>query len=133
MAMSSNLKQPCFSYKTKFTHLEIECMKLEMNYDDGTKKMRKCQRLLGKEGIEGLLFVEDRFQSVATQLNFNQGAEFFDNWLEVLVDTAEEKSIMQVSGIAKVDCTIPRFNAEIKKFYRKYCDAEAKDTVFECL
>eukprot|EP00957_Ditylum_brightwellii_P045987 3488419-Ditylum_brightwellii.AAC.1 len=91
MATSSNLKQPCFSYKTKFIHSEMECVKLEMNYDDGTKQMRKCQRFSGKKGIEGLLFVEDRFQSVATQLNFDQGAEFFDNWLEVLVYTTEDK------------------------------------------
>eukprot|EP00957_Ditylum_brightwellii_P186832 14226278-Ditylum_brightwellii.AAC.1 len=79
MATSSNLKQPCFAYKPKFKHSEMEHVKLEINYDDGIKKTRKCQRFLGKEGIEGLLFVEDRFQSVATQLNFDQGTEFFDN------------------------------------------------------
>eukprot|EP00957_Ditylum_brightwellii_P154025 11723057-Ditylum_brightwellii.AAC.1 len=71
----------------------MEYVKLEMNYDDGTKKTRKRQRFSGKEGIEG--------------------AEFFDNWLEVLVDTAEDKWITQVSGIADADHTIPRFNAEI--------------------
>eukprot|EP00957_Ditylum_brightwellii_P057469 4357007-Ditylum_brightwellii.AAC.1 len=91
----------------------MEYVKLEMNYDDRTKKTRKCQRFLGKEEIEG--------------------AEFFDNWLEVLVDTAEDKWTTQVSGIANIDFMIPRFNAKIKKFYRKYCDAEAKDTVFEYL
>eukprot|EP00957_Ditylum_brightwellii_P023836 1798335-Ditylum_brightwellii.AAC.1 len=61
MATSGNLKQPCFTYETKFTHSEMEYVKLEMNYDDGTKKTRKCQRFWGKEGIEGLLFVEDGF------------------------------------------------------------------------
>eukprot|EP00957_Ditylum_brightwellii_P147504 11232870-Ditylum_brightwellii.AAC.1 len=110
MAMSGNLKQPCFAYEPKFKHSEMEYVKLKINYDDGTKKTRKCQRFLGKEGIEGLLSVEDRFRSVATQLNFDQGTAFFDNWLEVLVDTAEDKWIMQ-----------------------EYCDAEAKDTVFEYL
>eukprot|EP00957_Ditylum_brightwellii_P184383 14043997-Ditylum_brightwellii.AAC.1 len=111
----------------------MECVKLEMNYDDGMKKTRKCQRFSGKEGIEGLLFVEDRFWSVTTQLNFNQGTEFFNNWLEVLVDIAEDKWIIQVRRIAVVDCMIARFDLEMKKFYRKYCDAEVNDTVFGCL
>eukprot|EP00957_Ditylum_brightwellii_P182195 13880959-Ditylum_brightwellii.AAC.1 len=91
----------------------MEYVKLKMNYDDGSKKARKCQRFSGKEG---LLFVEDRFRSV-----------------EVVVDTLEDKWMTQVSGITEALCTIPRFNAEIMKFYRKYCDAKAKDTVFEYL
>eukprot|EP00957_Ditylum_brightwellii_P206937 15350655-Ditylum_brightwellii.AAC.2 len=84
MATSGNLKQPCFVHELKFKHLEMECVKLEINYDDGTKKARKCQRFSGKEGIKGLLFVEDRFCSA-----------------EVLVDTAEDKWMAQVSGFAE--------------------------------
>eukprot|EP00957_Ditylum_brightwellii_P019014 1431082-Ditylum_brightwellii.AAC.1 len=133
MATSGNLKQLCFVYEQKFKHLEMEYVKLEMNYDDGSKKTGKYQRFSGKEGIKGLLFVEDRFRNVASQLNCDQGIKFFDNWQEVLVDTAKDKWMTQVSGIMEASHTIPRFNAEIKKFYRKYCDVEAKDTVFEYL
>eukprot|EP00957_Ditylum_brightwellii_P111601 8512270-Ditylum_brightwellii.AAC.1 len=60
-------------------------------YDNGTTKTKKCPVFIGAEGIEGFLYVDEHFRSVAHQLEFTTGAELFDNFEEILTDSAEEK------------------------------------------
>eukprot|EP00957_Ditylum_brightwellii_P036190 2741733-Ditylum_brightwellii.AAC.1 len=56
---SGCLKQPCFLYKSTFKHSDVEKVQLVQQYDDGLTKTKKCPMFSGKEGIEGLLYVEE--------------------------------------------------------------------------
>eukprot|EP00957_Ditylum_brightwellii_P023930 1804419-Ditylum_brightwellii.AAC.1 len=85
------LKQPCILYETKVKHLDLKRVKLVQSYDDGTAKIKKCPVFLGTEGIEGLLYVEERFCSIAWQLHYTTGVEIFDNFKEILTNSVEEK------------------------------------------
>eukprot|EP00957_Ditylum_brightwellii_P023931 1804420-Ditylum_brightwellii.AAC.1 len=67
-------------------------MKLVQLHDDGTIKIKKCPAILGTEEIEGLLFVEEQFCSIAWQLHYATGVEIVDNFEEILLTgLAEEK------------------------------------------
>eukprot|EP00957_Ditylum_brightwellii_P018009 1356970-Ditylum_brightwellii.AAC.1 len=70
--------------------------------------------------MEGLLYVEEHFRSVAWQLNFTEGSELFDNFEEVLTDSAEEKWDTLTSGIDQLSRSADRFDHAIKEFYLKY-------------
>eukprot|EP00957_Ditylum_brightwellii_P085083 6469184-Ditylum_brightwellii.AAC.1 len=87
------LKQPCILYETKFKHSDLERVKLVQLHDDGTTKIKKCPVFLGTEGIEGLLYVEERFRSVAQQLHYTTGVEMFDNFKEILTDQWRKNGI----------------------------------------
>eukprot|EP00957_Ditylum_brightwellii_P022691 1711237-Ditylum_brightwellii.AAC.1 len=62
-----------------------------------------CAFFTGEEGIEGLLFVEERFRKIARQFNYTDGKEFFDNFETVLADNAEMKWDNLVGGIDLAD------------------------------
>uniref|UniRef100_A0A6V2AN04 Uncharacterized protein n=1 Tax=Ditylum brightwellii TaxID=49249 RepID=A0A6V2AN04_9STRA len=87
----------------------------------------------GKEGIEGLMYVEECFRSIAHQLDYTTGMELFNNFEEILTDTTEEKWENLMSGIVDADKTDMRFNTEIALFYQTYCDNEARDIMFDYL
>ena len=72
-------------------HSKLERLKLSQAYADGSTKTKKCPCFSGEHGIECLLYVENCFHNIARQLDFTTGVELFDNFEEVLVDTAEEK------------------------------------------
>eukprot|EP00957_Ditylum_brightwellii_P088089 6710460-Ditylum_brightwellii.AAC.1 len=59
--------------------------------------------------------------------------ELFNNFKEILIDTAEGKWENLMSGIADTDKTDMRFNMEIALFYHTYCDNEARDIMFDYL
>eukprot|EP00957_Ditylum_brightwellii_P206165 15347100-Ditylum_brightwellii.AAC.1 len=101
------LKQPCIEYETRFKHSDLERVKLSQQYNNGTTKTKKCLVFTGAEGIEGLLYVEKH--------------------------SAEEKWDTIVSGIEAMARSVNRFDRAIKAFYLKYCDAQAKDTMFQYL
>ena len=88
--MDKVLKKPCIQYKLKFIALELEKVKLRQSYDDGTSAEKKCPIFSGKEGIEGLLYVEEKFLEIARHLNYDTGVELYDRFEEVLTDTTEE-------------------------------------------
>eukprot|EP00957_Ditylum_brightwellii_P052289 3965751-Ditylum_brightwellii.AAC.1 len=111
----------------------MEKVKLIQSYDDGTTRTKKCSVFSGTEGIEGLLYVEERFRSVTKQLTYNDGPSLFNNFEEVLQDTAKDKWENLASQVAEADRDVPCFNEEIKKFYLSYCDNEAKDTMIDYL
>ena len=67
----------------------------------------------GKEGIEGLLYVEEKFLKIACHLNYDTGIKFYDGFEEVLTDTAEEHWENIASGIANEDKTPEHFRAWI--------------------
>jgi len=88
--LRASMKAPCMEYKAKFKHSELEKVKLTQTYDDGSTKTKKAPIFTGIEGIEGLLYVEEHFRSIANTLQF-EDTELFDNFAECLTDTAEEK------------------------------------------
>ena len=88
--LRSTLKQPCIKYEPTFKHEDLEKVSLMQRYDDGTKK-KNCPTFTGEHGIESLLYVEDRYRGVCRQLEFTDGDEIFDNFEEVVLETAEEK------------------------------------------
>eukprot|EP00957_Ditylum_brightwellii_P194759 14835458-Ditylum_brightwellii.AAC.1 len=97
-------------------------------YNNGTTKTKKCPVFTGAEGIEGLLYVEERFRSVARQLEFTTGAKLLDNFEEILTNSAEEKWGTIVSNIDAATRSPGGFENVIKALYLKYCDTTAKDT-----
>ena len=88
--MSASLKE-CMSCKCPFTHSDFDTVKLEQVFNDGTKKTSRAPIFTGKYHAEGLLCVEDKFRKACDKLQFNTGAELFDNWEEVIADMAEGK------------------------------------------
>ena len=94
---------------------------------------KKCPTFTGKEGIEGLLYVEEKFCKISRQLNYDDGEEQFDTWNDCLDDSAEEKWDTLVSGIPNDQRTVARFNTEMKNYHRHYMDNEARDTLVDYL
>jgi hypothetical protein len=120
-------------YEAIFKHSDLERIKLTQSYDDGSTRTKKCPMFTGAEGIEGLLYVEERFRGIARQLNFDTGAELFNNFEEVITDTAEDKWDGIVSGIQPGDRDPARFDQAMGEFYMKYCNNQARDTMLEYL
>jgi hypothetical protein len=127
------LKSNCIDYKSSFIHSELERVKLTQTYADGSSKTKKCPTFSGEHGIESLLYVEERFRNIARQLSFDTGRELFDNFEEILTDSAEEKWENIVAGIGAAGRTANQFNTEMTNFYLRYVDNEARDTMFKYL
>eukprot|EP00957_Ditylum_brightwellii_P044849 3402383-Ditylum_brightwellii.AAC.1 len=111
----------------------MEKIKLFQNYDNGTTHNKKCPIFMGAEDIEGLLYVNERFRGIAWQLKFDTGPELFDNFKEVITDATEDKWDGIVGGILPKNGDLANFDESIKKFYLKYCDKQARDTMLEYL
>eukprot|EP00957_Ditylum_brightwellii_P069937 5310857-Ditylum_brightwellii.AAC.1 len=77
------LKQSYMKYEATFKHSNLERIKLAQSYNDGSTCTKKCPIFTGAQGIEGLLYVEERFRGIAQQLNFDTGAKLFNNFEEV--------------------------------------------------
>eukprot|EP00957_Ditylum_brightwellii_P082072 6240998-Ditylum_brightwellii.AAC.1 len=107
MAYLASLKEPCMKYKPRLLHSDLETIKIKQEYNDGSSKTKMCPLFTGEGGIEGLLFVEERFQKIACQLSCNTGAEFFDNLKDALADSTEMKWDNFVSAISVADQTEP--------------------------
>eukprot|EP00957_Ditylum_brightwellii_P043255 3277935-Ditylum_brightwellii.AAC.1 len=60
----------------------MEKVKLIQLYDDGTTRTKKCPVFSGTEEIEGLLYVEEIFRSVAKYLTCDDGPSLFNNFEE---------------------------------------------------
>ena len=130
--LRTTLKQPCMQYKPTFEHEKLEKVALIQVYDGMTKK-KKCPTFTGEFGIESLLYVEDRYRAVSRQLDYTTGAELFDNFEEVVLNTAEEKWMNLVQNLTPAEKTPARFDALINRFYLSYCDSDSRDTMFKYL
>ena len=71
------------------SHSDFDAVKLEQLFNDGTKRTARVPVFTGKCHIEGLPCVEDKFRKACAKLSFATGAEMFDNFEEVIADTAE--------------------------------------------
>jgi hypothetical protein len=119
-------------YETEFEHSDLEKVKLSQQFDDRTKRVKNCPVFSGKYGLESLLYVEDRFRKVATQLTWTD-EELFIGFEEVLLDHAEDEWEDIVQGLAPADRDDDTFDACIQLFYLKYCSEEARDEMFKYL
>jgi hypothetical protein len=130
--MATALRATIIPYKTELVPSELTTVKLKQNFDDGTYREKKCPVFTGEHGIEALLYVEERFRKIASKtLLWTTGAELFDGFEEVLLDTALNNWEDLTSTIADVDKTPASFEATIQALYRKYVGAEARDIQFE--
>ena len=127
------VRPPCIEYESKFQHSKLEKVKLMQTWDDGTKSKKKCPVFTGENGIEALLYVEDRFNSICRQLEINEGEELFDNFAEVLTNQAENKWETITMAIPIAQRTVARFRQAVESFYLSYCDDDARDNMFAYL
>ena len=132
--MSSDFtREPCIKFESSFDHSKLEKAQFTQTYDDGSSKKKKCPIFNGDNGIEALLYVEDRFNSICRQLQYTDGDELFDNFAEVVAGKAEDKWETLTVNIAPQDRTPQRFREVMDTFYLSYCDEEARDTMFKYL
>ena len=127
------LRSNCIEHKSKFVHSELERVKLTQSYDDGSTKTKKCPCYSGEHGVESLLYVEERFRTIARQLSFTDGGELFDNFEEVLTDSAEEKWLNLTVGVAEVNRTPARFDQAMEACCQRHVDEFARDSMIKYL
>jgi len=121
----------CIRYKSTFKPEELERVKLTQRYDDDSTKTKKVPMFSGQGGIEGLLYVYNRFQKVAEFLSFDTGEELFEHWDSCLSSNAEIQWDNLSSSIPVADRTRDRFEQAINEYKLKYCDENARDTMVD--
>ena len=132
--MSGTLvREPCIEYTSKFKHSKLEKVELLQSWDDGTKTKKKCPVFTGEYGIEALLYVEDRFNSICRQLEIVEGEELFDNFAEVVSNQAENKWETLTGNLTPQQKTVARFTQAMGEFYLSYCDEDSRDIMFAYL
>ena len=132
--MSGTLvREPCIEYASKFKHSKLEKVELLQTWDDGTKTKKKCPVFTGEYGIETLLYVEDRFNSICRQLEILDGEELFDNFTEVVSNQAENKWETLTGNLTPQQKTVARFRQAMDEFYLSYCDDDSRDIMFAYL
>ena len=117
-------------YEEKLNRKEIEEIKLYEVIDD-VKKTKTVPMFDGSTDIEGLLYTEERYRKVARQLQFFTGPELYDNFEELLRETAEEHWTQVVAAVPEANRTPATFDAHMRQFYLKYVDEDARDQMFE--
>ena len=127
------IRKACIEYETKFEHDKLERVTLQQNYEDGSNKKKKCPAFNGDYGIEALLFVKDRFDSICRQLEFTTGEELFDNFEEVLTGKAQDKWYSLTGQLGAAQRTVPEFTNRVGQLYLSYCSDDARDAMFEYL
>ena len=127
------VREPCIKYDSKFEHSKLDKVELVQTWDDGTKTKKKCPVFTGDHGIEALLYVEDRFNSICRQLEIVDGEELFDDFAEVVSNQAENKWETLTGNLTAQQKTVDRFQQAIGDFYLSYCDDDSRDTMFAYL
>ena len=129
LALTKCIKRPCMVYEDKLKKSSMEEVKLSELIDD-MKKTKTCPVFDGMDDIEGLLYTEERFRKAARQLQFFTGPELYDNFEELLRETAEEHWTQIVSAVPNNVRTPNTFDEHMKEFYIKYVDVDARDQMF---
>jgi hypothetical protein len=130
--MSATLRAAILPYKSGFVASDLATVKLKQEFQGGSTKDKKCPVFSGEHGVEALLYVEERFRKISARtLQWTTGAELFDGFEEVLVDTALTNWEDLILPIAEDDKTVAQFEAVLQLLYRKYVSAEARDIQFE--
>ena len=69
------LKKLCVEHKSAFKHSDFETVKLEQVCNDGTKKSTKVPVFDGKNGMEALSHIKDKFRKACVELDLDAGGE----------------------------------------------------------
>jgi len=127
----------CISYKCPFVHTDFETVRLKNQILDanGDTYTASCDTCVfnGTFGIEGLLYVEERFRQAATDELVLEEVQYFEKFPRVLRDAALTNWTNLTVGLTAADKTLARFNTKIEEFYRCYCTEDARDVMFEYL
>jgi hypothetical protein len=71
------------AYKSTFKISELEKVKLEQLFNDGTKAKVEVPLFTGQEGLEGLVYIVDRFKDACKTLDWIDGIEMFEGFAKV--------------------------------------------------
>jgi hypothetical protein len=71
-------------YKSTFKISELEKVKLEQSFDDGSKVKTEVPLFTGQQGLEGLVYIVDRFKDACKILDWTEGNEMFEGFAKVL-------------------------------------------------
>ena len=132
LALTKCVKRPCMVYEKPLDKGKIEERKLTEVIDD-IKKTKQCPAFDGDNEIEGLLYTEERYRKVAKVLQFNTGVELYDNFEELLTDSAEEHWTQITRNTPDAARTVDSFNQHMESFYTKYVDDKARNIMFKYL
>ena len=72
------------AYKSTFKISELEKVKLEQSFEDGTKVKMEVPLFTGQQGLEGLVYIVDRFKDACKALDWVEGNEMFEGFSKVL-------------------------------------------------
>jgi hypothetical protein len=124
---------PCIEYKSSFVKSELITVKLKQNYDDGAHREYKTPVFNGEGTVECFFYVEECFRHYAAKMDWTTGPEMFENFEEILKDTALEKWETRTQNIAHAAQTLARFELAIQAFLLEYVDPLAKDYMIKYL
>ena len=113
-------REPCIKFESSFDHSKLEKAQFTQTYDDGSTKKNKCPIFNGDNGIEALLYVEDRFNSICIQFQYIDGDELFDNFVKVVAGKAEDKWETMTVNIAPQNRMTQRFREVMDTFYTTF-------------
>jgi hypothetical protein len=71
-------------YKSTLKVNELEKVKLEQSFDDGSKVKAEVPLFTGQQGLEGLIYIVDRFKEACKRLQWTEGIEMFEEFPKVL-------------------------------------------------
>ena len=131
--LRSGLNKPAFLYKQSFVPSELEKVKLISPFDDGTTHQSKVPMFSGKEGVECLLYVRERFDAACRQLQLIEGHELCDNFEKVLADNAEQKWHNLTVAINGAQRTPNCFGQEWDRLLLSYTNAHSRDHMYSYL
>jgi hypothetical protein len=83
--------------------------------------------------MQCLFYVEERFRHCADKLGWTAGPEMFDNFEEILQDTALEKWETRTQNIAQADQTMAQFTQAFQEHLLEHVDPFAKDCMIKHL
>ena len=72
------------TYKSTFKISELEKVKLEQPFEDGTKVKMEVPLFTGQQGLEGLVYIVDRFKDACKALDWVEGTELFQGFAKIL-------------------------------------------------
>jgi hypothetical protein len=118
---------PCVECKSSFVKCELETIKLRQNHNDGTRWECETPVFNGEGTVECFFYVEESFCHHAAKMEWTAGPEMFDNFEEILQDTALEKWETRTQNIAPADQTMGHFTQAVDECLLECVDPLAKD------
>ena len=124
---------PCVPYKDALDLTAFTKVKMEKANDAGQLIQREAPVFESKQDVEGLFYVYDQFDTIATELGFNVG-EKWTQFPRVLSRVAQANWNNLIRNIAANQRTAARFQRERKRLLSKHAEHEdPRDVLLEYL